>query len=133
VLQQPSLADEPRFGSNAARVAARAELRAIIVAAFAALSAGEVRQRLDDAGIANAQVNDMAQVWAHPQLQARARWLEVASPAGSIPALLPPGAQDAAAVRMDPVPALGEHSRAILAELGYDNRTIEELLRDGAG
>jgi itaconate CoA-transferase len=133
VLRQPALADEARFGSNAARVAARAELRALIVAAFADLSAGEVRQRLDEAGIANAQVNDMAQVWSHPQLQARGRWLEVASPAGSIPALLPPGAENAAAVRMDAVPALGEHSRQILAELGYDAGAIEELLRDDAG
>ena len=133
VLQQPALADDARFGSNAARVAARSDLRAIIVAAFAGLGAAEVRQRLDDAGIANAQVNDMAQVWAHPQLQARGRWLDVATAAGPVPALLPPGAADAAAVRMAAVPALGEHSRAILAELGYDAGAIEQLLREGAG
>ena len=133
VLRRPALAGDVRFGNNAARVAARADLRAIIVAAFADLSAAEVRQRLDAAGIANAQVNDMAQVWAHPQLQARERWLEVDTDTGPIPALLPPGADDAAAVRMDAVPALGEHSRAILTELGYDAGAIEQLLRAGAG
>jgi itaconate CoA-transferase len=133
VLRQPALADDARFGSNAARVAARAALRAIIVEAFAGLSATAVRERLDEAGIANAQVNDMAQVWAHPQLQARARWVPVDTAAGPIPALLPPGAGDAGTVRMDAVPALGEHSRAILTELGYEGGEIEQLMREGAG
>src|SRR5690606_26359072 len=99
---------------------------------FAALDAAEVLARLDAAGIANAQVNDMAQVWAHPQLRARERWVQVDSPVGPIPALLPPGVAGAGAARMDAVPALGEHSRSILAELGYTEQQIEHMQRDGA-
>ena len=128
VLLQPGLADDERFGSNAAR----ATLRARIVEVFAGLSATQVLARLDEAGIANAQVNDMAQVWAHRQLRARSRWVEVDTSAGPVPALLPPGAAEAAAVRMDAVPALGQHSQSILAELGYSDEQIGQLQRDGA-
>lgn len=127
VLEQPALAADPRFASNAARSAARGELQAIIVAAFARLEAAQVMQRLDDAGIAHAQVNGLAQVWDHAQLRARERWAEVQTPAGPVPAALPPGAADAASVRMGAVPALGEHSAAILAELDFDADEIAAL------
>ncbi|MBN8495161.1 MAG: CoA transferase, partial [Burkholderiales bacterium] len=90
VLQQPALATDPRFAGNALRSANRAALHAIIVAAFAGLSAAQVMQRLDEAQIANAQLNTMQQLWQHPQLQARQRWREVGSPVGPLPALLPP-------------------------------------------
>ena len=116
VLLQPALASDERFDANVKRSAARDALRALIVDAFASLSAEQVLERLDAAGIANAQVNTMAEVWAHPQLQARQRWTEVATSAGTVPALLPPGRTEA---RMDAVPALGQHTAAILAELGY--------------
>jgi itaconate CoA-transferase len=132
VLLQPALAADARFGSNAARVAAREPLREIIVAAFAGMATAQVLARLDEAGIANAQVNQMAQVWAHPQLDARNRWVDVDTPAGPVPALLPPGAAQADAVRMDGVPALGQHTRPILAELGYSDDQIDRLQRDGA-
>jgi crotonobetainyl-CoA:carnitine CoA-transferase CaiB-like acyl-CoA transferase len=85
-----------------------------------------VLERLEAAQIANAQVNTMRDVWAHPQLKARGRWSEVGSPQGSLPALLPPGSWDVGP-RMDPVPALGEHTDAILAELGYSATAIETL------
>ncbi|SDM08572.1 Crotonobetainyl-CoA:carnitine CoA-transferase CaiB [Oryzisolibacter propanilivorax] len=127
VLQQPELADDARFATNALRNQHRDALRALIVQAFAALSAAQVLQRLDAAGIANARVNDMADLWAHPQLAARQRWRDVATPAGSVPALLPPGASNAFEPRMDPVPAVGEHTRAILAELGWDAARIDAL------
>ncbi|MFA7437947.1 CaiB/BaiF CoA transferase family protein [Castellaniella sp.] len=120
VLQQPALADDPRFDSNFKRSAARTELRAVIVQAFATLTAHQVIERLDAADIANAHVNDMHGVWHHPQLRARNRWTTVASPAGDLPALLPPGIRYAADARMDPIPALGEHTQAILAELGLE-------------
>ena len=118
VLRQPALAHDARFGSNALRHAARAEVHDIIIAAFASLTAAEVLQRLDAAGIANAQVNTMADVWAHPQLAARGRWVDVDTPVGTVPALLPAGRDD---WRMDAVPALGEHTAAILAELGLSD------------
>lgn len=132
VVRQPALASDARFDSNARRSAARESLRVILVEAFAALSADELMQRLADAGIASAQVNELAQVWAHPQLQARGRWVDVATPVGPVPAALPPGAPDADAVRMGAVPALGEHSEAVLAELGYDAAAIDALRREGA-
>ncbi|WP_186103720.1 CaiB/BaiF CoA transferase family protein [Burkholderia gladioli] len=132
VIRQPALAEDPRFSSNSRRVANRAELSALIEQAFAALSAREVLDRLDTARIANAQMNDMQAVWQHAQLAARQRWTMVGTPAGEIPALLPPGLSVADAPRMDPVPALGEHTDAILVELGYDAAGIARLHGSGA-
>jgi len=82
--------------------------------------------------IANAHVNDMAGVWAHPQLQARDRWREVDSPSGKLAALLPPGRNTAFEPRMDPVPGLGEHTDSVLAELGYKAHDIQRLHEQGA-
>ena len=127
VIDFPALATDPRFDANAKRVANRASLTEIIHAAFAELDAEAVVARLDLAGIANARVRDMAELWAHPQLAARDRWREVGSPAGPLPALLPPAGGD----RMDPIPALSEHTDAILAELGYDADAIAALHRGG--
>ncbi|MCU0919657.1 MAG: CoA transferase [Burkholderiaceae bacterium] len=128
VLRQPALATDPRFDSNAARNARREALGALIVEVFAVLSADQVVQRLDAAQIANAKVNTMHEFWQHPQLAARERWREVGSPVGPIPALLPPGRwDDGEGPRMDPVPALGEHTDALLAELGYGAEAIAAL------
>ena len=127
VLQRPELAKEERFSSNSKRSAARVELRQIIIDAFATLTAEQVVSRLDEAQIANAQVNDMHDVWKHPQLQARKRWREVDTAAGQVPALLPPGSWEEGDPRMDPVPSLGQHTESILAELGYSSRQIAEL------
>jgi itaconate CoA-transferase len=127
VLQQPDLATDPRFSSNSRRTAVRKELQAIIVDVFSGLSADQVIARLDLAQIANAQMNDMHDLWRHAQLKARARWTEVDTPAGKLPALLPPGVPDTYAPRMDAVPALGEHTDAILAELGYDAAAVAGL------
>ena len=127
VLLAPTLAQDPRFDTNSKRSAARAELRTLIVETFASLTAEQVIARLEDAQIANAQVNDMHAVWAHPQLRARNRWREVDTPAGRVPALLPPGSWEDGAPRMDPVPALGAHTDAILTALGYSPERIGEL------
>ena len=132
VLLRAELATDERFSSNARRSQARVELRGIIVEIFAALSAADVLQRLDEAQIANARVNDMQGVWLHPQLQARDRWTEVQTPAGAIPALFPPGVTRADGPRMDAIPALGQHSEAILGELGYDAAQIAGLREAGA-
>jgi crotonobetainyl-CoA:carnitine CoA-transferase CaiB-like acyl-CoA transferase len=127
VLLAPTLAKDPRFDTNSKRSAARAELRTLIVETFTSLTAEQVIARLEDAQIANAQVNDMHAVWAHPQLRARNRWREVDTPAGRVPALLPPGSWEDGAPRMDPVPALGAHTDAILTALGYSPERIGEL------
>jgi itaconate CoA-transferase len=132
VLEQPGLATDARFASNTLRTAARDTLREIIVRAFAPFTAAQLMQRLHAAHIATAQVNTMHDVWNHPQLQARERWTEVGSSAGPIPALLPPGMPREWAARMDAVPALGQHTDAILAEIGYDAAAIAALREAGA-
>ncbi len=132
VLRRPELAQDPRFSGNAARLAGRDQLRDIIVAVFAELTAAQVVARLEEARIANARVNDMHDVWQHPQLQARRRWREVATERGPVPALLPPGAAAEEEARMDPVPALGAQTEAILRELGCTASEIAELRAAGA-
>jgi itaconate CoA-transferase len=127
VLHQPALARDERFAGNALRLANRDALRAIIDQVFAGLSAEQLTARLDDAQVANARVNDLAGLWKHPQLAARSRWREVGSPAGPLPALLPPGSWDDGDPALGPVPALGQHTDAILAELGVDAAAIAAL------
>ncbi len=127
VMQDAALATDPRFDSNAHRHENRTELKAIIDACFAKLSTAEVCERLDQAPIANARMNDMDGLWAHPQLAARQRWQTVGSPAGDIPALLPPGKNSAFTYRMDPIPKLGAHTEAILKSLGHSAEAIANL------
>lgn len=132
VLRQPELAADARFASNAARTGAREELRAIIVDVFAQLTAEQVVARLDEAQIANAHMNGMHDLWRHPQLAARGRWVDVGIPDGAIPALLPPAVPNTWQARMDPVPALGEHTEAILSGLGYASADIAALRAERA-
>ncbi|MGO4390078.1 CaiB/BaiF CoA transferase family protein [Variovorax sp. M-6] len=132
VLEQPELATDARFASNTLRTASREALREIIVQAFAPFTAAGIIERLDAAQIANAQANTMHDVWNHPQLQARDRWTEVGTGAGPIPALWPPGMPREWDPRMDAVPTLGQHTDAILAEVGYDAAAIAALHADGA-
>jgi itaconate CoA-transferase len=127
VLEQPDLAASPDFASNSRRVQNRAALRTLIVEAFGQLTLQQVTQRLEGAQIANARMNDMHDLWRHEQLQARSRWVEVGTPAGPVPALLPPGRTGHGDVRMDPVPSLGEHTDVILAELGLPASEIVAL------
>ena len=132
VLLQPELAKDPRYDNNTKRTAARAEVVGRIEQVFAALTAEAVVARLDEADIANARLNTPDDVWAHPQLAARDRWREVETPAGAIPALLPPATFPGFEARMDAVPAVGAHTDDILRELGYDAAAIDELRRAGA-
>jgi itaconate CoA-transferase len=127
VLGNPALAADERFSSNSRRTANRDALRALIVEAFAKMSLQQAADKLESAGIANASVNDMAGVWAHPQLQARQRWREIDSPKGILPALLPPASNNAFEPRMDAVPDVGQHTDAVLASLGYSAAEVSKL------
>ncbi|MBU9228013.1 CoA transferase [Burkholderia multivorans] len=131
VLRRPDLATDPRFDANVRRSENRASLKAVIEQVFADLTAQDVIARLDEAQIANAAVNQVGDLWTHPQLHARGRFRTVGSPVGELKALLPPATIDSFDVRMDPVPALGEHSAAILRELGRSDADIEQLRADG--
>lgn len=132
VLGRPELAADPRYASNAKRNAARAEVASLITEVFSSLSAEQVVARLDAAQIASARMNDMQEVWQHAQLRSRGRWSEVDSPAGKLPALLPPGLPAGFAPRMGAVPDLGQHTEAILGELGYERAAIDRLRAEGA-
>jgi len=120
VLQNPKLVDDERFSNTSLRSRNRKELRGIIEEMFSQYDADTVLNKLQTAGIANAKVNDMAGLWAHPQLRARNRWTTVSTPKGQIHALKPAGAPDGFRVRMDPVPAVGEHSKLIFKEFGIE-------------
>lgn len=132
VLGNPDLGTDERFADNPRRVANRAALTRIIESAFAGFSAETVVQRLDSAGIANGRVNDVHAFAAHEQLRARERWRSVDTANGALSALMPP--VDLADVEpvMGPVPAVGEHTERVLAELGYSDVAIERMRASGA-
>jgi itaconate CoA-transferase len=132
VLQQPDLAHDPRFASNPQRVAAREALQSVIAQAFAPLTAAQVIERLEAAGIANARVNTMAEVWAHPQLHARQRLASVDSPVARLPAWRLPGWPHDDEPTLGAVPAVGQHTHAVLAELGYGDDQRRALSQAGA-
>ena len=124
VLEQPAVAADDRFRSNELRVRHRDELKAIIEQVFTRLTLPEVERRLEAAQIANARMNSMTQFLEHPQLTERGRWTEIGSEAGPLRALPPPVAIEDVGPVMGDVPALGQHTGAVLKELGFDAETI---------
>ena len=123
VMQAPSLAGDTRFATNADRLRHRSELESLIEDRFRHHSRADVITWLEAADIPTGNLNDVPRVAEHPQLVARGRWTTVESPGGAIPALVPPHNIDGAPPRMVGVPALGEHTHAVFAELGYETDT----------
>jgi hypothetical protein len=126
VLERPELATDRRFASNTLRVAHRDELTTIIAERFAALPTENLESKLRAARVAFAGVNTVPELLDHPVLRGRDRWRTVQTEAGGIEALLPP-LDFGGEVRMDPVPALGQHTRRVLAELGREESVIDKL------
>ena len=132
VLEDPNLAKDERFDRNFKRNEKSSELLEIINACFSKLTSEQLIARLEKAQIANAHLNDMEGLWKHEQLKARNRWTEVDTPNGAITALLPPGLNDSYSYRMDPIPAVGEHTDTILKELGMAGSDIDSMRASGA-
>jgi itaconate CoA-transferase len=132
VLSRPELANDERFNSNSRRLQNREPLLAIVRQVFGSMTAEQVVARLESADIANARMNEMHEVWDHPQLRARGRWTEMGSPVGSIPVLRPPATHSDFEPVIGAVPAVGEHTSAILHELAYSASEVQRLRADGA-
>jgi crotonobetainyl-CoA:carnitine CoA-transferase CaiB-like acyl-CoA transferase len=131
VLERPDLADDPRYSHNALRVEHRAELDEIIAVWAAGRTLAEGQAAAGAAGLGYARLNSPTEVLVHPQLTERGRWCEFGSPVGPLTGLLPPPESADWEWRLDPVPALGEHTASILRELGYCDGDIEGLRADG--
>jgi itaconate CoA-transferase len=132
VLQRPGLADDERFVSNSERVENSAALHEEIETILMALSSEEAIERLEGSKIANAHMRTVGDFVDHPQLEARNRWREVASPVGPLRALVPPVTMDATEPIMAPIPEVGEHTEAILEELGYSEEAVASLRQQSA-
>ena len=116
VLARSDLITDERFATNPDRVKHDGELTAIIEDVLASMTPDEVVARLDAAGIASARLRTPAEFAAHPQLAARDRWREAGTPGGPVRALLPPVTVPGREPAMGAVPALGQHTEAVLAE-----------------
>lgn len=130
-LEKPELAHDARFATNHARVEHREDLFEILTAVFSSMTTAEVIERLGEAGIAHAQVNSVLDFVAHPQLAARDRWREIDSPVGKLSTLLPPPLTSGMTPALGPVPDIGEHSDAILKELGYGEAQVASFREKG--
>jgi crotonobetainyl-CoA:carnitine CoA-transferase CaiB-like acyl-CoA transferase len=127
LIGRPELGTDPRYATNVARTTNRDEVDELVGKATVNLAAKSLITLLDKAGVASARLNEVPEVVEHPQLEARDRWREIDSPVGRLRTLLPPITFDDDPPRLDPVPALGEHTAAVLAELGYSPAEIADL------
>jgi itaconate CoA-transferase len=130
VLGRPAVEDDERFRTNELRLQHREALRAVIEETFATLTAEEIEAKLEGAQIAHARMNSVREVIDHPQLTARSRWTEIGSEAGPLRALPPPVAIEGVDPVMGAVPALGQHTSAILQELGFTDDVVAKWKRE---
>ena len=131
-LELPAVADDPRFESNSSRATHKEELESLLADRFAELPSEQAIALLDSAGVANARVRDMAAFLAHPVLAERARWRSLTTPGGAVRAMAPPVGLAGTESPMGPVPGLGQHTEALLEELGFDAGTVERMRGRGA-
>ena len=131
VLERTGFVSDARFADNSRRVQNREALQEEIESVFAGMTAEQVAERMEQGQIAYAELRDLEAFWEHPQLAARGRVAEVRSPVGPLPALLPATVNETWPPRFGAIPATGEHTRALLDELGYGVEVIEEMERDG--
>jgi itaconate CoA-transferase len=130
VLGDETLATDSRFEKNELRSSNRDVLKKIIESQFSKFSTAELKQKLDQASIAYADVNEMQDVWRHPQLRALKRMVETETPAGTVKSFLPPGNNNQFQPSLNAVPDIGEHSREILQELGFSDEEIDSFYKD---
>ena len=130
VIERPDIENDPRFRTNELRLQNRQALRSLIESAFATLSSADIAAKLDAAQVAYARMNSVREFLQHPQLTARGRWTEVGSEVGPLRALPPPVLMEGVEPRMDHVPSLGEHTPAILEELGFGRDLIAIWKKD---
>ena len=131
VLRQPHLATDPRFLTTPLRFEHRQAMTAAIEAVFGELTSAEALQRLEAAGIANARVNSVEEYLRHPQLAANGSWREIGSPVGPLKALRPPARLHGVEPAMGSIPDVGQHSEAVLAELGFERPLIDRWKQTG--
>jgi crotonobetainyl-CoA:carnitine CoA-transferase CaiB-like acyl-CoA transferase len=131
VFDAPDLADDPRFSTNMQRVRHRSECDAAVADRTRDFFTNELTQRLAEAGIPAAQINQLNDVVHHPQLQARDRWRQIDTEHGVVQALLPPATFGDFEAPMGDVPALGQHTSALLIESGMDTDAAEQAVQNG--
>lgn len=131
VLEDSELAADVRFSSNQLRSANRDQLKQLIDSIFTAQDAVDLEHKLTEANIAFANVNEMQDVWNHPQLQSLKRIVEIETSVGSVKAFLPPGNNNQFQTTLGPVPDIGEHNKEILKDLGFKTVEIDRFYEDG--
>ncbi|MFT3660519.1 MAG: CaiB/BaiF CoA-transferase family protein [Gordonia sp. (in: high G+C Gram-positive bacteria)] len=131
VFERPDLVDDPRFATNIDRVRHRAECDAVVAELSARWTVEDLSARLAEAGVPAAEIRDVDSAAAHPQLRARDRWRRIDTPNAQVEALLPPATFADHEAPMGPVPALGEHTRTVLADLGLDAAAVDAALTAG--
>ncbi len=132
IIDRPDLAEDERFATNPDRCAHRDELNQAIESWCAQNDLDDIQRIADAAGIGNSRYNKPSEVIAHPHLKARDRWRQVGTPNGQIAALLPPPVISGLQLGMGAVPGLGQHTDAVLGEIGYSAEELEGLRGDGA-
>ncbi len=132
VLEQPNPIQDERFRGNANRIEHREQLDALVAAALSQLPFEEVIRRLDGAGIPNVRLNTIPESVDHVQLTARHGWTTTLTPAGPVEPLLPPVVSAELDVQIRPVPGPGEHTKAVLTELGFSGDEMEDMTSGGS-